>query len=149
MGKKIITIKNTEIYFAIYDSCSWEFYYRHQLLGYKPIKFNGYLLFFSLCNKFSFDSLDDCIRIYSEFGGKNVSNFPTLLIGTNSDEEERKVKSEEAINYAKKHNFIGYFEISSKTGENVYESFEFLVNSICERNIEKFKIKLRGDWTLL
>ena len=71
-GKKIITIKNNEIYFAIYDSCSWEFYYRHQLLGYKSIKFNGYLLFFSLCNKFSFDSLDDCIRIYSEFGGKNV-----------------------------------------------------------------------------
>ena len=59
------------------------------------------ILFFSLCDQFSFDSLDDCIRIYSEFGGKNVSNFPTLLIGTNSDEEERKVKSEEAINYAK------------------------------------------------
>ena len=47
------------------------------------------------------------------------SNIPVLLLGTHSDKEEKEVKSEDAINYAKKHNFIGYFEVSSKTGKNV------------------------------
>ena len=75
------------------------------------------------------------------------SNIPVLLLGTHSDKEEKEVKSEDAINYAKKHNFIGYFEVSSKTGKNVYEAFEFLAYSLYQLKFEKkneikFKVKL-------
>ena len=72
----------------------------------------------------------------------DLSNFPILLIGTKADiKNERKIKSEEAIEYAKRKNFIGYYEISLITGKNVFDSIDFLENCIYQININNKELK--------
>ena len=80
----------------------------------------------------------------------DLSKIPNLLIGTHADlYEQRQTKSEEAIEYSKNKNFVGYFEISSITRKNVEESFDFMGNCLYQvnelntklNNIE-FKIKI-------
>ena len=56
-----------------------------------------------------------------------------MLVGNKADlaNEEpgmRKVTVEEAADYAKKHNLL-FMETSAKTGHNVKEAFEYLVES--------------------
>ena len=65
----------------------------------------------------------------------NLLNVPILLLGTHADLlEERKIGSEEAIEYSKKNNFVGYYEISSKTGYDAEEAFDFITNCIYQIN---------------
>ena len=71
----------------------------------------------------------------------DLSNIPILLLGTHSDLYEKIViKREEVIEYSKKHNFIGYFEVSSLNHYYIKESFECLANAIYLINIKNQKL---------
>lgn len=64
-----------------------------------------------------------------------------MLIGNkadivNEDPSLRKVSIEEATEHSKKHNLL-FMETSAKTGHNVKEAFEYLVES---KNFVKFEI---------
>ena len=130
-----LIIKNTKIYYNLWDTYRWA----GQFDGLVKIFLKGtkgILLLFSLSYKSSFNNLDHCIRIMEE-ASLDLSNVPILLLGTGADIKKREVESKEAIEYSKKHKFIGYYEVSSKTGQNVKEAFQFLGNSVYQINVGK------------
>ena len=67
--------------------------------------------------------IDDWISVIRE----SSESFPILLIGGKSDLEiYREVKKEEGEALTKKYDFKGFWECSSRTGENVERAFEEL-----------------------
>ena len=148
LSKINLEIKNFKIYFDVWDTARWVGRYE-TFAKFFLKECNGILILFSLCDYEYLENLNYCIKRMDEASISSL-NIPVLLVGTSADREDIKVKSEDAINYAKKHNFIGYFEVSSKTGKNVYDAFEFLVYSLYQLTFErktkiKFKIKLYKD----
>lgn len=137
--QKILKIYNTEINFHIWDSCRWAGHLDNLVKLFLKGS-NGILLLFSLTYENSFDSLDKCYKLLEE-ELLDLSNIPILLLGTHSDlYKEIVINSKDAIEYSKKHNFIGYFEVSSKGSYYIRESFEFLANAIYLINIKKQRL---------
>jgi small GTP-binding protein len=135
--KKIIN--NLKIIFNIWDIPGWR--KRPGMVKFYLEGSDGVILLFSIIERNSFLALDECYELI-EKAISDLSNFPILLIGTNCDiKNEREIKCKEAIDYAKRRNFIGYYEISLKTGKNVFDSIDFLENCIYQININNKKIK--------
>lgn len=68
-------------------------------------------------------------------------HIPCLLVGNKIDfyKDERWYKTKDEMNrFVSENNFIGFFEVSAKSGENVNESIEFLIKYIMENNIKPF-----------
>ena len=136
---KNLTINNSEINFDIWDTCRWAGHLDKAVKLYLN-ETNGILLLFSLTYENSFDSLDRCYELIEEVL-VDLSNIPILLLGTHSDlYEKRVINKDDVIEYSKKHNFIGYFEVSSKYNHYIKESFEFLANAIYLINNKKQKL---------
>ena len=96
---------------------------------------NGIFLLFSLKYKSSFHTIEYCYDIIKEIN-LDFLHIPILLIGTHEDLiTERQTESQQAIQFSKNKNFVGYFEVSSLNGKNVEESFDFMVNCIYQINI--------------
>ena len=79
----------------------------------------GALLCFDVNNPVSFKNLDMWVEELDENVGRKV---PVLLVGNKID-LERRVKFNEAEEYAKKRGFIGYVECSAKTGAGIQDAF--------------------------
>lgn len=63
--------------------------------------------------------------------------IPCLLLGNKSDiTKERIHKSNEIKHFCERNGFVGYFEVSAKTSENVENSVLFLVDYIKKNNIK-------------
>jgi len=79
------------------------------------------LVLYDLTNK---ESLDDVLPLlYKMYTRKMFTWLPVILCGTKSDLSSQREISSEEIQVVSKHLNIGFFEISSKTGENVQEIF--------------------------
>ena len=96
---------------------------------------DGVILMFDLSYKNDFDNLPNLLNMITEF--HELENFPVLLIGNKSD-KDIKVDENEIERFLDKENFIGYFEVSSKTNKNVDESVDFMVNYIYKNKRKKF-----------
>ena len=79
----------------------------------------------------------------------DLTKIPILLLRTGADIKKKEVDSNEDIEFSKKHNFIGYYEVSSKIGQNISEAFQFLINSIFQINFEKKDLADIGFETIL
>ena len=90
---------------------------------------------FDLSDKNDFDELPQLLNIITEF--HELKNFPVLLIGNKSD-KDIKVDENEIEKFFEKENFIGYFEVSSKTNKNVEESVDFMVNYVYKKDKKIF-----------
>ena len=134
---KYININDLSLCFMIWDGPRWVGRF-DSIIKINIKNTDGFFLLFSLYEQSSFDNIDICIKLIKETL-LDISNIPILLLGTHAD-SEKKVQSKEAIEYAKKNNFIGYFEVSSLTGENAQHSFEFLTKCIYLINIENKKL---------
>lgn len=65
---------------------------------------------------------------------KSEGDIPILLIGSKLDLDEfRKVSKEKGEKAALKYNLAGHIELSSKTGENVDESFKMITNILLDK----------------
>ncbi|NVM43766.1 MAG: GTP-binding protein [Candidatus Lokiarchaeota archaeon] len=90
---------------------------------------NGAIVMYDITNLKSLDHLPDWTQIIREHAGA----IPILLAGNKLDlEKSRKVSKEEGILLAKKYNLSGCVELSSKTGQNVEETFELLTKILIE-----------------
>jgi GTPase KRas protein len=96
----------------------------------------GYLLLFSVTDRYSFDEINEIIEEIvkrKEIGKK----YSMILIGNMSDlDAEREVSIDEAKNFAKDIG-IPYIETSAKLGTNVDESFHQLIRSIQQNSLPK------------
>lgn len=162
-----IIIENMPVKILIVDTPDWLssvrsfcIYSTLKLIEQKKMKCNGILLMTCWC---VINELEDNIELMNSHS-LDFSKIPSLLIRTCCDDMEyiefnekfykRKINSKTLINFAKKHNFIGYFEVFH--GKNVREAFDFFVKSIYKINFEhknisdiKFTAKLYEGWEIL
>ena len=84
---------------------------------------NAAIFLYDITSKRSLNSLDAWISIVRE----NVKDIPIILIGSKLDlTEHRVVTWEDAEKVKEKYLLTEHLELSSKTGENVEESFELI-----------------------
>jgi small GTP-binding protein len=73
------------------------------------------------------------VNEWLSFFKKKSSKIPFIMVGGKLDlQDKRSVSTEEAIEISKEHDFKGYIECSSKTGDNVDEVFEFITQKMME-----------------
>ncbi|KAH0795235.1 Ras family protein [Histomonas meleagridis] len=88
---------------------------------------------FDITNKKSFKNLDSWLKSYQESGSNNAIFF---LVGNKSDlVEERDVDNSEIEKWANTYN-AKYFETSAKTGNNIKELYNALVDALFESIIK-------------
>ncbi|KKL49457.1 hypothetical protein LCGC14_2315340, partial [marine sediment metagenome] len=90
----------------------------------------GALLMFDLTRMMSLENLEQWLNIVR----KGNPNLPVLFVGTKLDlVDEIQVDDDYANTFLKEFNLLGFLKISSKTGENVAEVFNYLTRTILEK----------------
>ena len=122
--KEIKSSHNIEFKLKIFDTSGCEQYQSLSLNILKKCK--GIILVYSIDNKQSFENVKN-IWINDINDYLNISNIPIILVGNKIDlKNERIISEEEGRKLAKDNNFL-FFETSAKTGENVNEIFQALI----------------------
>ncbi|MHA1727743.1 MAG: Rab family GTPase [Promethearchaeota archaeon] len=84
---------------------------------------SGCLMLFDLVRLYTFYELQDWLKIIKS----NTNNIPIILLGSKFDlldsSENLAIKPDEISEFIKENNLSGYFNISSKSGKNIQESF--------------------------
>ncbi len=89
---------------------------------------NGALVIFDVTNQASFEKLDEWIGSFIQVRGEK----PMILIGNKVDLKDNiKISESQVKEYASQHNMT-YLLTSAKSGENVEEAFEQLINTILD-----------------
>lgn len=79
------------------------------------------------------NKMDDWLSFFKNPGERHV-NIPILMVGGKTDlEDKRSVQSDDAERLMEKHDLIGLYECSSKTGENVEAIFETITKIMMEK----------------
>lgn len=99
-------------------------------------KAHGFLLFFDVSNKETFNSIEDFLN---QIQLNNDSN-KILLIGNKIDEKQRKIEKELATKFADEKG-IKYYECSTKYGINVFE----ILNEITFISFNRYKETYKYD----
>ena len=96
---------------------------------------DGGIFMFDITRYVSIKEIDDWLSIFEYFVSDTKMKIPIIMVGGKSDlEDKRSVESEEAMELSKNYGLHGYFECSSKTGDNVEEIFEYIAKRMLEQN---------------
>jgi small GTP-binding protein len=107
----------------------------------------GALICFSLADIESFCRLQNHINDFCSTNNKNDESVAKLLVGTFADIEDPDITLDKNMiqKFADKNN-MKFIAISSKTGENVKECFNILLDEISTKiDDDKIKLKTYGD----
>ena len=124
---KSVIIKGITVKLQLWDTAGQEKYKSMVSSYYRGA--NVALIVFDLTSHESFEALPIWIENYYKNGPeqKNI-----ILIGNKKDlEEDRKVSSQEAENFAETNNMM-YFETSAKDGENIDYVFNYAAEKLLE-----------------
>jgi small GTP-binding protein len=81
----------------------------------------------------SIRNIDKWLSIFEKSTKDKQITIPIIMVGGKKDlEEKRSLESEDVIKLSQKYDLKGYFECSSKTGENVEEIFDFITRKMME-----------------
>ena len=90
----------------------------------------GGIMMYDITNYSSLSHVADWINVIKEAN----ADFPIILLGGKSDLEIiREISYKEGMNIAKSMGFNNFLECSSRTGENVEESFKLLTRVMIDR----------------
>ena len=125
--KKIKLSNNEEIKVKISDTAGQERF--KSIASNYMKKANGIILVYDITDRMTFKNID---RWAEEINKDSQNSKPIILIGNKSDKiEERCITKEEGEQLADKCcGGIKFYETSCKTGENVEEAINSLVNDI-------------------
>lgn len=136
---KQIDVDGNSITLQIWDTAGKKYF---QSLG--PTFYDGSdccILVYDVTNQASFEKVQNWHNQFSrELGISDYENYPFLLLGNKSDCQEKAVQESNAREYAENNNML-FYEVSSKTGDNIKESFEAIIKKALENSpIEDEKI---------
>ena len=105
------------------------------LLDRYAIGARGAFLMFDLTRPLTFESIEHWLSI----ARITDPNMPVLLLGTKMDllEGEGPIDDTYIEEKCEKFNLFKYLKVSSKTGENVYDSFDIMAREIVKYTAEK------------
>jgi len=115
----------------IWDTAGQERYAAMMTAYYRKAK--GAIIVFSLTDPKSLRSVDKWREYLQQHAGNDVA---LVLVGNKADAPDRKVNTEEVARYSAKEG-IPYFEVSAKTGQNINESFQTLIEMIHDKEKQK------------
>ncbi|MFX0140165.1 MAG: Rab family GTPase [Candidatus Hodarchaeota archaeon] len=125
---KVLKIDGAEIKLLIWDFAGEErfrFIFPQYIYGAM-----GGILMYDITDYSSFSHINDWLSVIN--GTKQ--RFPIILLGGKSDLEDfREISYREGLRVAKRMGLNEFFECSSKTGENVKESFAILTRIMLNR----------------
>ncbi|MFW9826649.1 MAG: Rab family GTPase [Candidatus Thorarchaeota archaeon] len=125
---KTINFKDLKVKLQIWDFGGEE-RFRFLLSQYSKGA-NGAFFLYDITNLRSIEHLPDWTQVIREYAG----NIPIMLVGSKVDLHEfRVVTRDDGILAAKKYNLASFVELSSKTGENVENTFEVMTEILLER----------------
>ena len=88
---------------------------------------NGALFMYDVTNYSSLAHIDDWLLVVRKELKTEQDIFPIIVVGGKADlNDDREVSGDEGINIAKSRGVDGFIECSSKSGENVEETFDAL-----------------------
>jgi len=133
LSTKDITIDNIKVTLQIWDFAGED---RYKILFPSFVKnADGGIFMFDLTRRFSLNHVDDWLTFFKDEMERTKKQIPILMVGSKLDlVQNRSVQAEEAIEIAKSRNLQGYFECSSKTGENVDLIFKTITKLILQNN---------------
>ena len=138
-NQKRIKINNYNIILQIWDSTGQEHY---KSLSSSFIRgSDGIVFVYDITNSKSFSNLKEWIRDLENYN----TNIKYILCGNRVDLEEQRQVATEALKIYGLKMKIPVFEISSKTGYNLDEAFNKLVDLIMENKTGKELIESYGD----
>ena len=96
---------------------------------------NGALFMYDVTNYSSLAHIDDWLLVVRKEIKSEQESFPIIVVGGKADLlDDREVSGDEGINISKSREGIdGFIECSSKTGENVEQTFNALTSIMMQR----------------
>ncbi len=96
---------------------------------------NGALFMYDVTNYASLAHIDDWLLVVRKEIKLDQDTFPIIVVGGKADLiDDREVTGDEGINIAKSRSVDGFIECSSKTGENVEQTFNALTSIMMQRS---------------
>ena len=96
---------------------------------------DGGIFMYDITRYTSVKNIDDWLSIFEKNARDKQINIPIIMVGGKLDiQEKRSVETEDAVELSEKHNLQGYYECSSKTGDNVEEVFESITRKMMKSN---------------
>ncbi|MFX1477790.1 MAG: Rab family GTPase [Promethearchaeota archaeon] len=94
---------------------------------------DGGIFMYDITRYSTIRNIKDWLSIFEYFISEKQVNIPIIMVGGKLDlEEKRSISTEEAMEISQSNGLKGYFECSSKTGENVDELFDFIARKMVE-----------------
>ena len=96
---------------------------------------NGALFMYDVTNYSSLAHIDDWMLVVRKEIKSEPDTFPIIVVGGKADLiDDREVTGDEGINIAKSRDVDGFIECSSKSGENVEETFDALTRLMIQKS---------------